>query len=223
MQVEREEQEMSLHQRTAVPELMSHREFRDFQVERPGRERWELIDGHPVVMAPPSIDHNRIASNLDRLLYDALLDHDPSRAPAQRCGVDLGILRSDLLKLGLKVDYAPEPDVAVIESEPRHGRRIIDQAFLLAKVVSSSDDAPIAAGSEKWIEVKSDLYRAHAPCAAIVVIEQDRVEVRLDTRGATGWSQVVLQDLDDEIGLPTFGLRCRAETSTSAPISIRVP
>lgn len=57
--------------------------FRSFQDGRSDEEPWELIDGMPV-MTPPPIDHNRIASTLERLLNDTLERHDPNREAVQR-------------------------------------------------------------------------------------------------------------------------------------------
>jgi Uma2 family endonuclease len=45
--------------------------FRNWAASRPDEERWELIDGVPMMMAPPTRDHQRIASNFERLLNDA--------------------------------------------------------------------------------------------------------------------------------------------------------
>ena len=47
-------------------------EFLGFLRSRPDEERWELIGGFPMMMAPPTIRHQRIASNLERLLNDVL-------------------------------------------------------------------------------------------------------------------------------------------------------
>jgi Uma2 family endonuclease len=158
---------------------MSGSEFRAFQATRPDHERWELIDGAPVMMTPPMIDHNRIASNLERLLNDALERRDRSREAVQRPGIELGLSAETLSRLGLDAVYRPEPDVAVIDDDPRPGRRFVDRAYLLAEVASSTDDGPLLATGEPWIEAKTRLYRAHASCEAVVVIEQQRVEVRV--------------------------------------------
>jgi Uma2 family endonuclease len=96
--------------------------FRNWVASRPDEERWELVDGIPMMMAPPTRDHQRIASNLERLLNDAL-ERLPSRtarlAAYQRIGVNLGPIIQD---------YDPEPDVAVVEvakgADPRmEGKR----------------------------------------------------------------------------------------------------
>jgi Uma2 family endonuclease len=47
-------------------------EFMAFIAPRPKEERWHLIEGIAVVMAPPSVAHQRIALNLCELLDRAL-------------------------------------------------------------------------------------------------------------------------------------------------------
>jgi Uma2 family endonuclease len=39
-------------------------EFMAFLETRPKEERWHLIEGIAVMMAPPSVAHQRIASNI---------------------------------------------------------------------------------------------------------------------------------------------------------------
>ena len=63
--------------------------FRAFVETRPEEERWELIDGVAVMMNPPTLAHQRIAGNLERLLNSALETHDPGRMAFQRPGLDL--------------------------------------------------------------------------------------------------------------------------------------
>ena len=54
------------------PPRLSVELFRGFLEGRPDEERWELIEGVPVMMAPPTLAHQLIASNLQRLLHEAL-------------------------------------------------------------------------------------------------------------------------------------------------------
>ena len=179
---------------------MSASEFRAFEAGRPEHERWELIAGVPVMMVPPLLVHNLIAGNLDRLLNEALAEHDPTRFSVQRSGVELG-LETD--------EYRPEPDVMVLDSDYAPEQRYVERAYLLAEVVSSTDYERIPGGSEPWIEVKRRLYLAHAHCQAVLIIEQSRIEVRLDVRTEQGWRSSTLANADDVLVLPTFGLRCR--------------
>jgi Uma2 family endonuclease len=176
---------------------MSGEEFRQFQNRRPDRERWELIAGVPMMMVPPTIAHNHIAENLVRLLSDALADHDPSRLAAQRTGIELGS----------EDEYKPEPDVVVIDADYAAGQRFVERAYLLAEIVSASDEVRFTGMDKNWIDVKRDIYLTHAACEAVLIVEQDRMEVRVDVKTGMGWQSHHL-GAGDELSLPAFGLRC---------------
>jgi Uma2 family endonuclease len=192
---------------------MSAREFRAFQAQRPDHERWELIGGVAIMMTPPTIAHNRIAGNLERLLNAGLATHDPSRFANQRPGVNLGRIGED---------FRPEPDVAVIDSDYLPDQRFVERAYLLAEVVSHTDKELVPGTDEAWLDVKRRLYLAHQPCEAVVMIEQDWIEVRLDLRAEQGWTSSTLTDLGDDLIIPGFGLRCRvAELYDGTPLGAR--
>ena len=182
--------------------------FRVFQESRPEEERWELVDGVPVMMTPPRIGHQMIAGTLERLLNDALAVHHSSRIAVQRPGLDLGLRAGVLAGIGRADRYVPEPDVAIIDDDPDPGRRIVDTAYLLAEIVSGTDEAPLLSGGRPWIEVKSALYRQHGSCEAVVVIEQDRIEVRLWQRAVEGWTETILRHADDLLDIRCCGLAC---------------
>ncbi len=150
------------------------------------------------MMAPPTLAHNRIAGNLERLLNDALARHDPGRLANQRPGIEIG--QPDDL-------YWPEPDVAVIDADFAPGQRFVDRAYLLAEIVSASDRDVVPGGAEPWLTVKRRLYRAHPACTAILVIEQDRIAVEVESRTGAGWSASGL-GASDRLVLPAFGLDC---------------
>ncbi|MBI5131476.1 MAG: Uma2 family endonuclease [Rhodopseudomonas palustris] len=177
---------------------MTGAEFRLFQLSRPDHERWELIAGAPVMMTPPTIAHNRIAANLDRLLNDALESHDPSRIALQRTGVELG-----------SGDFRPEPDVCVIDAGFAQDQRFVERVYLLAEVVSASDEVLAVPGTqERWIESKRRIYRAHQPCEAVLIIRQDSLEAEVDLRIGNDWQSSTLSGGEAELHLPTFGLQC---------------
>ncbi|MGJ5176767.1 Uma2 family endonuclease [Bradyrhizobium oligotrophicum] len=176
---------------------MSASEFRSFQARRPDHERWELVGGVAMMMTPPTIAHNQIASNLERLLNDALARHAPEWLAAQRPGLDLGA-----------GEFRPEPDVGVIDADYDPGQRFVDKAYLLAEVISDTDEVIVPGTDRRWIEVKRELYRAHPHCVAVLVIAQARMEVMLELRGSGGWTSISLE-AGDELSLPTFGLVCR--------------
>src|SRR5262249_27176162 len=118
--------------------------FRAWVETRPDEQRWELIDGVPTQRTPPTKAHQRIASNLERLLNDALVGSSPQRAAYQRVGLNLGPVVEN---------YDPEPDVVVIDVEGGSDERYADQFYLIAEVVSASD--------RPKIEGKREIYKLH--------------------------------------------------------------
>jgi Uma2 family endonuclease len=137
------------------------------------------------------------------LLNDALAKHNPARYAVQRSGVELG----DAASVG--GDYRPEPDVAVMDTELERGQRFIDRAYLMAEIVSDTDNVPVPGTKEPWIAIKRRLYLAHPSCEAVVIIEPDRVEVRIDLRSAEQWISSKLTHLDDRVVIPSCGFQCR--------------
>lgn len=186
---------------------MSGQEFRAFQAERPDDERWELIEGIPVMMTPPLMEHNVIATNLQTLLNAALRDHDDSLYAVQRPGIEFPWPRAILAEMERNGATKPEPDVAVVDyDDVVGGKRFTDAATLLAEVVSSTDEDLTPVSGARWIDVKVRLYREHGPCQNILVVEQERVHVTLHAREAGGWTCRVLTGLDDDLALPATGL-----------------
>jgi Uma2 family endonuclease len=173
---------------------MSVELFRRFVEGRPDEEHWELINGVAMMMAPPTLAHQRIASNLERLLLDALEGHAPTKTAFQAIGVNLGPAIDD---------YDPEPDVVVTDLAAAEvpDERYADRFYLAAEIVSASDSVRV--------ESKREIYKLHEFCTCILAVQQDRFEVRVDLRTDTGWSEQVLKESDDILALPDFGLCCK--------------
>lgn len=189
---------------------MSGPEFRAFQAERPDHERWELIEGIPVMMTLPLMEHNVIAINLQTLLNAALQDHDGTRYAVQRPGIEFPWPRAVLAEMDRTGTYRPEPDVAVVDYDAVvEGERFTDAAYLLAEVISSTDEDLTPVSGARWIDVKVRLYQAHAPCEVILVAEQERVHVTVHMRESGGWTHRMLAGLDDDLVIPSAGLACR--------------
>lgn len=174
--------------------------FRSWTEARPAEERWELIDGAAILMTPPTLAHQRIASNLERFLNDALEMHDPSRLAFQRTGIEL---RPEVQ------NYLPEPDVVILDAEFAPGQRYSERFYLAAEVISSSDNRKEREDDTVWAEKKRAIYRDHPGCSCVLVIEQDRCEVRIDLRTQSGWTSRTLCDPEDLIEAPQFGFKCR--------------
>ncbi len=177
-----------------MPPRMSVEAFRRFVEATPDEQHWELIDGAAMMMAPPTVAHQIVASNLQRLLHAALESHAPTLSVLQRTGVNLGPAVKD---------YDPEPDVVVIDSEvgEHPGERYANHFYLVAEIVSASDRVDVTK--------KRAVYRLHESCKCILTVQQDRCEVRVELRGGNGWTEQVLSRPDDVLELTDFGLRCK--------------
>lgn len=174
--------------------------FRSWIESRPEEERWELIDGVAIRTPRPTLAHQLIASNLQRFLDDALEAHAPTRSALQRIFLDL---RPEVQ------NFQAVPDVAVVDAEFEAGERYARRLYLAAEVISSTDNRKEREEDEVWAEKKRGAYREHPSCRCVLLIEQDRFEVRLDVRGQEGWTSRTLGDPEDRIELADFGLRCR--------------
>jgi len=162
------------------------------------------------MMAPPTHDHQRIASNLERLLNDAL-EHSPRPRSApiaayQRIGVNLAPVVEG---------YDPEPDVAVVEVATTRDQRYAGRFFLVAEVVSASD--------EPTIDGKREMYKRHPDCECVLVIRQDRYAVIVDLRSDNGWSRETLSAPHEQLNLPAFGLRCSLNEIYKGTVGPRGP
>jgi Uma2 family endonuclease len=176
------------------PQQMSIEKFRAFCAMRPDEEQWQLIDGVAIMMTPPTVAHQCIATNLQLLLYTALEQHAPTLTAFQRLGVNLAPSVEQ---------YDPEPDVAVVDADASENpdRRYVDRFYLAAEIVSESD--------RSWVESKREIYKLHQTCICILIVQQDRWEACIDRRINDGWTEQVLTSPDDVLAIEEFGLRCK--------------
>jgi Uma2 family endonuclease len=179
---------MNLHQarRERIPTLWTADQFLDFLNTRPDEERWQLVDGLPMMMVPPSKRHQRIGKNLVRLLDRALEDVRPDLAAYYELG----------LRLPGVDDFNPIPDVLVVEADAGD-ERYATSFFLVAEVISPSN-------SSEMIERKLELYRSHPDNLYCLTIDQDSVHVAITAR-ETGWARTDLRSPEDVLALPAFG------------------
>lgn len=175
----------------AVAEPMSIAEFRAWVETRPDEEHWELIAGVPMMMAPPTRDHQRIASNLEGLLNDGLETSGARLEAFQRSGLNLA---------SIAPDYDPEPDVVVVDADLPGDERYADRLYLAAEVVSKSD--------QKTVESKRRVYQRHPDCRCVLVIQQKQFDVSVSLLGQSGWTEQRLLNADDRLVLADFGLTC---------------
>jgi Uma2 family endonuclease len=183
---------------------MSGVEFRAFQETRPDHERWELIKGVPVKMERPTILHQFVVGNLTGLLRNSLAGHVPSRLAISCVAVELG---EDALASSGN-DYRPEPDVVVLDADFGLRQRFVERAYLVAEIVSDTDHQPVPGEKEPWIAIKRQLYLSHPPCETVILVDPYRVEVNIDIKTSDGWISAKLTRLEDQLIVPSCGLKC---------------
>ena len=152
---------------------------------RPDDERWELLDGEPVLMAPPKARHQRIVANLVRVLDDLVRPRGCDAYPG------LAVLGESM------DDFAPVPDV-VVHCGPTPPDGYVRDPALVAEVLSPSTMS-IDRGR------KSDFYRTVPSLQTFLIVYQDEARIEVWRRDAD-WSKRVV-GLDDAIDLPELGGR----------------
>ncbi len=165
-----------------LDDRMSVPEYRDWVAGRPDDERWELHDGVPTLMSPPSERHQTIVSNLIRRMGDL--------ADAKGCRVVPGIA---VVSRPMD-DFAPIPDVMV-----RCGPILADgYASDPVRVVEVLSPSTMSADRGR----KTDVYRTVESLQAFLIVYQDepRVEVWRRQEGSV-WRKEAL-GLDGAIVLP---------------------
>ncbi len=182
---------------------LSLEQFSAFRDTRPDEERWELIDGVPMMMPPPTIAHQIIARNLVRHLMDVLERQRPDWLATHEVGVQLP---SEAL-------YHPEPDVIVIDADIAPGQRYAETFHLVAEVLSESDNL----GS---IAAKVAFYQSHPANACVLLIDQDKYFVEIIERGVGDvWNRRTLERAEDKLSTAPIGDICTlAQLYHGAPL-----
>ena len=168
---------------------LSLKVFHAFRDSRPEEEKWELIDGVPMMMPPPTLVHQRIGRNLEALLNERL----QLVKPEWQAEHEIGLLVPGDEK------YNPEPDVTVIDAEIRAGQIFAERFYLVAEVLSESDKPEV-------IAAKLAYYKSHASNRAVLLVRQDRLGITLHARlDADRWSERELTPAEETIELPDIG------------------
>lgn len=168
---------------------MTVEEYFAFTDTRPDNEKWELIDGEPILNASPSGTHHRILKNLIFLLATA------ERAKSGLWEVIPGI--------GVRVAATslPEPDVMILPAEAiqrdPYGRQTADVIATFEILSPSTADRDL-----RW---KRTAYTSLPSLTHYIVIAQDVVEVVVFAR-AEAFNERHLRSPLDSIELPALGV-----------------
>ncbi len=179
-----------------LPQLTME-QFCAFRDERPKEEKWELIEGVPMMMPPPTLLHQTICGNIEAMINARLAVGMPGWRALQEVGIHLPA----------DDRYNPEPDVTVVEAAAIQIDQVYAERFyFVAEVLSNSNRPELRAGSDKPIVLatKVDYYKLHEPCRGIMIVRQDQVSAELHTRG-TSWTTIQLSQPADRIVFPDIG------------------
>jgi Uma2 family endonuclease len=123
----------------------------EFLAWNPGGDaRYELVDGQPIMMAPPKVPHVDIADNVTGFLR-------PRLRPPCRTSQGVGVL------VDLATDTYLEADVAVSCEPRRVGQQHLEAPRLVVEILSPSTRA-------HDLGVKLDLYRALTSVDEILLV-----------------------------------------------------
>jgi Uma2 family endonuclease len=164
-------------------------EFMAFLETRPDNERWDLIEGVAVMMAPPSYAHQRITRNLCELLNGAFATQ----------GLDLfAYFESGIRNPGVR-NFQPQPDVVVVPGVASYD--CYSERFqLVAETLSPSNTrTEIDLKLRRYSEAPDNLY------AVVIELREFLVEIHAKRQN---WQPVALSKADASIDMPEFGLRC---------------
>jgi Uma2 family endonuclease len=165
-------------------------EFMAFVEARPDEERWELIDGVPVMMAPPSRAHQRIAQNFSALLNSAFA--------AQRRDL-FAYIGTGARAPGVR-DFHVLPDVAVVPGISDYD--LYSENYLLAAEVLSPSN------TRREMALKLRRYREAPDNLYAVLIEAREFLVEIHAR-RNNWQPTIFALAGDPIEMPELGLSCR--------------
>jgi Uma2 family endonuclease len=168
---------------------MTVEEYFAFTDTRPDNEKWELIDGEPILNASPSGLHQRILANLALLLGTA----ERRQTQSWEATPGIGVRVSDT--------SLPEPDFFIlpagtIRRDP-YSKETRDVLVAFEILSPSTADRDL-----RW---KRTAYTSLPSLTHYIVIAQDVVDIVVFAR-ETGFAERRLRSLGDSLELPALGI-----------------
>lgn len=162
-------------------------EFIAFTETRPDEERWELIEGEPVLNAAPTDWHQTIVTTLGGLLLAEKERLNAAWVPLAGIGVRVGLTPPSL----------PQPDVMILE----HGlgaapSPVASDALVVFEIISPSNRRT----SEAW---RRQAFATVPNLQHYVTVAQRRVEVVRYDR-ARDWKPTAVRSLKRALDLPAL-------------------
>jgi Uma2 family endonuclease len=178
---------MTARTKLAPEDQMTIEEFLAFTETRPDEERWELIEGVPI-MSPSPVDYDQmVVGNIVAYLIAHKERTGASWLPMPGVGTRVPISPRSL----------PQPDIFVKE-EPMTGSAVTDDALVLFEVLSRSNTK----ADQAW---RRKVYASVPNCRHYVTVSLKAVEVDAYDRDS-GWKKRSVSDLADALDLPAIGV-----------------
>lgn len=170
-------------------EPMTAEDFFAFTEMRPDEEKWELIEGEPVMNASASRLHQRILANVLRVLSRLEQDQKPSGRHSWEVLPGIGVRVSP--------NNVPVPDILIRPFDDLKGVECADMIVAFEVLSPSTADRDL-----RW---KREAYAKLASLQHYVVIAQDAVEVAAYDRAA-GFAERRFYGLAERLDLTALGL-----------------
>lgn len=155
----------------------------DFFTFAQGREdRWELVDGQPVMMAGANQRHQEIAANTLTTLRTQLRG-----SPCRTTAADSGVVSP-----GENVRY---PDVVIDCGQRDDTSMKATTPTVVIEVLSPSTRAIDS-------HLKLTEYKSNPDIQCIILIDTDAICTLLHRRTDDGWEEIAFRDIGDVIDLP---------------------
>ena len=168
---------------------MTVEEFYAFTDTRPDNEKWELIDGEPILNASPSPVHQWIVRNI--LIALGNRERELKASWAILPGLGIRVSRTN----------RPEPDLlimprAAFSADP--AQRDTGEMIAAFEILSPST-------ADRDLRWKRTAYTSLPSLTHYIVVAQDAVDVVVFARD-TGFAERRYRSLSDTIELPALGI-----------------
>jgi Uma2 family endonuclease len=178
---------MTARPKLAPEQQMTIEEFLAFTDTRPEEERWELIEGVPVLNPSPIDYHQIVVTNISGFLW---------RFKAERSPTWLALIGTGT-RVPASAHSLPQPDVMVKERPPT-GSPVSDDALVLFEVLSKSNSK----ADQAW---RRRVYASVPNCQHYVTVSLKAVEIVAYDR-SSDWQARALTQLDQALELPALGV-----------------
>ena len=170
----------------AEADQMTVEEFLAFTESRPDGEKWELIEGVPVLSPAPTQWHQRIVLNIGAALDAARMASGASWIAVPGVGTIVPVSSKSL----------PHPDLYVQVGAPRDSY-VTEDAIVIFEVLSRSNTRKDRA----W---RKRVYSSVPNCQHYVTVATKRAEVIRHDRSGT-WEEIAVTGLLETLELPAIG------------------